>query len=217
MLFKIFLIFNFTFFNFSFHKKDESWQLKKFENGIAIYTRTAQNSKFKELKSITTVNCSLSSIVSLLNDWDTYPKWVYKCGKSVTLKKINNKEVIHYQTVIAPWPVENRDFVVNVKLQQNETTKTIVINSISIANYIPPILNHVRIQEFKASWTLIPLKNGSTEVIYQLLVNPGGNIPAWLVNLAVVDGPYETCLNFKKQILQEKYQKATVDYIEELN
>jgi len=194
-----------------------AWKLKKFQNGISIYTQDAENSKFKELKSVTTIKTSLSSIVAVLNDWAAYPEWVYKCEKSSTLKKISDREVIHYQNIVAPWPVDNRDFVVNVKLEQNAKTKVITIHSASIPDYIPKILNHVRIKEFKASWTLVPLQNGSVEVTYQLLVNPGGDIPAWLVNMAVIDGPFETCSNLKERVLMEKYQKKIVSYIEELN
>lgn len=147
--------------------KTTDWELKKFENGIAVYTRNTSNSNFKELKSVTTVKTSLQSLVALLNDWDAYTEWVFRCGKSSTIKKLNDKELIHYQTVTAPWPVENRDFVVHVKLSQNEKTKTITITSECVADYIPNEKDHVRIQEFKASWTLIPLKDGSVEVIYQ--------------------------------------------------
>jgi hypothetical protein len=113
------------------------WQLKKYESGIAIYSRKTINSNFRELKSVAYVKTSLSSIVALIDDWDTYTQWVYKCGESKTLKKISNTELIHYQTVVAPWPVENRDFVVNVKFAQDEKTKTVTIKSTCWANYIP--------------------------------------------------------------------------------
>jgi len=192
---------------------ENEWQLKKYENGIAVYTRNTKNSSFKELKSVLTIKTSLKSIVALLNDWDSYPQWVYRCGKSLTLKKISDKEVIHYQTVTAPWPVANRDFVVNIKLVQDEKTKAVTIKSSSKHNYIPEIPNYVRIKEFNASWTLTPLKDGSIEIVYQLMVNPGGSIPAWLVNLAVIDGPFETCSKLKTLVVTEKYQKAVVNYI----
>ncbi|HXD94398.1 MAG TPA: hypothetical protein VNX01_14425, partial [Bacteroidia bacterium] len=81
--------------------------MKKEENGIAVYSRKTINSNFRELKSIAYVKTSLSSIVALLDDWETYTQWVYKCGESKTLKRIANTELIHYQTVVAPWPAEN--------------------------------------------------------------------------------------------------------------
>ncbi|MCW3105260.1 MAG: lipid-binding domain protein [Bacteroidetes bacterium] len=197
----------------AFSQSDNSWHLKKSEGGILVYTRNSPGSDFKELKSVCTLKTSLSSIVALLNDWDTYPQWVYKCGKSTTLKKISESELVHYQTVVAPWPVDSRDFVVNVRLSQDPVSKVVKIVSTCKPDYIPKVAGYVRITEFSASWTLVPQKDGTVEVIYQLLVNPGGYVPAWLVNLAVVDGPYETTLNFKQWVMKEKYQKAVVPLI----
>ena len=204
------------FYCFSQDTKN-SWHLKKNEHGIVIYTRNVPGSAFKELKSVAYQKTSLNSIVALINDWESYPQWVYKCGKSSTLKKISDTELIHYQTVVAPWPVENRDFVATVKSAQDEKTRIVTIKSICYANYIPPVTHHVRITEFNACWTLIPLKDGTVQIIYQLLVDPGGFLPAWLVNMAVVDGPFDTMLHFEDQIVKEKYQKAKLPFIKELS
>ena len=201
---------------FSQNSKSD-WHLKKNENGIAVYSRKTASSDFRELKSIAYVKTSLNSIVALLNDWDTYTQWVYKCGQSKTLKRISTTELIHYQTVVAPWPAENRDFVVNVVFAQDEKTKIVTVKSTCHANYIPKVEHYVRITEFNACWTLIPLKDGTIEINYQLLVNPGGYVPAWLVNMAAVDGPYETMVHFKEWIVKEKYQTANVSFIKELN
>jgi hypothetical protein len=195
--------------------QEGSWTLKKNESGIAIYTRTSENSAFKELKSVVKLKTSLASIIALLYDWDSYPQWVYRCGKSSTLKQISVTEVVHYQTVVAPWPVDSRDFIVVVRLKQDPATKIVSITSTCKPDYIPKVPGFVRITEFKASWTLIPQTDGSVEVIYQLLVDPGGYVPAWLVNLAVVDGPFETTLNMKNRVMLDKYQKTPIPYIKE--
>jgi ribosome-associated toxin RatA of RatAB toxin-antitoxin module len=214
---------SFLFFTFTLllsFKSDQTasdtWQLKKFESGIAIYTRNAENSKFKELKSVATYKCSLSSIIALIDDFESYPQWVYKCGISKTVKRNSDNDLIHYQTVTAPWPVANRDFVVHAEMHQDPITKIVTQTATCIPDYLPRVEGHVRITEFRAQWTLIPLKNGYVEADYQLLVNPGGNIPAWLVNLAVVDGPFETALNMKKWLMKEKYQKTILPFIKEL-
>lgn len=214
MLPKIFL-FLFCIGLFQADAQKDVWVLKKQEQGISVYTRNTEGSSFKELRSSVILKTSLSSIVALLNDWESYPEWVYRCGKSSTIKKFSENEVIHYQTVIAPWPVDSRDFVVNVKLTQDPITKIITIVSASKPDYIPKTEGFVRITDFRASWTLIPKPDGMVEVNYQLMVDPGGYVPAWLVNLAVVDGPYETKLNLKKWVMKDKYQKAVISYIKE--
>ncbi len=196
-------------------EQNSEWGLKKNSDGISVFTRYSEGSNFKELKSVVQVKTSLSSVVALLSDWENYPNWVYKCGKSLTLKKINDQELIHYQTVIAPWPADDRDFVVNVKLTQDPSTKVVIQRATCLPDFIPRFPDMVRITEFKATWTLTPLKKGIVNVEYQLLVNPGGNIPAWIVNLAVVDGPFETTYNLKEWVTKEKYQKTSFPFIKE--
>lgn len=209
----LFFICFILFYGFSLISQTGSWELKKSENGIKVYTREVANSSFKEIKSSIHLKTSLSSIVALINDRESYPQWVYKCGKSNTIKKISETEGIYYQTVVAPWPVDPRDIVVQVKTSQDPTTKIVKIQSISKWDFIPKVKDHIRVSEFTASWTLIPQKDGTVEVIYQLLVNPGGSVPVWIVNLAAVDGPYETSLKLGEWVKKEKYQKAKFSYI----
>jgi len=193
----------------------ETWHLKKFESGISVYTRHAEHSKLKELKSDFQIKTSLSSIVALLNDFESYPEWVYRCEKSYTALKISNYEFIQYQSVKAPWPVENRDIVIHKKLIQDPATKVIIQRVNGMPEYLPKVAGHIRIKLFKALWIITPLKNGIVNIEYQLLVDPSGSVPAWLVNLAAVDGPFETEINMKEWLMKEKYQKARLAYIKE--
>lgn len=206
-------LFSLLFITLSSFQNTYNWQLKKFENDISIYTRTPENSKYKELKAVYQIKSSLSSIIALLNDFESFPKWVYRCEKSMALKKDSDNHIIRYQTVVAPWPVDNRDMILEVNSFQDKKTKIVYQKVNSIPDYIPLVKGHVRVREFRALWTLIPLKNGFVEVNYELLVNPGGNIPAWLVNLAVVDGPFDTSVKMRELLMNEKYQKTTYSFI----
>lgn len=220
MLFKknnaFILLFVFCLGATSFSSTNDGWQLKKDEKGVTVYTRLAENSAFKELKAVACIKTSISSIVGLLYDFEKYPEWVYKCGASGTLKTISEKELIHYQTVIAPWPISNRDFIVNIKIRQDEITKVVYIKSYATGTYIPVFPDYVRIMNFNASWTLTPKKDGTVEIVYQLLVDPAGAVPAWAVNMAIVDGPFETMNKIKERVFKEEYQKAKFSFIKEL-
>jgi hypothetical protein len=199
----------------SFIDTTNDWVLKKYGNGVAVYNREVPGSTIKELKAVTQLQTSLSSIITLLEDRETYPEWVYKCGKSYQVKKISDSEGIYYQNVVAPWPVDNRDFVVLVKVTQDAKTKVVTQTSKVIKGILPEVSGTVRVTEFNALWTLTPIKNGMVNCEYQLLVNPGGSIPAWLINLAAIDGPYETTVNLRSWVFKDKYQKSHLSFIKE--
>src|ERR1700759_1117516 len=81
------------------------WELKKDENGIAVYTRYAENYRLKEVRSVTEVKSSLSAIVVLVFDVKNYPHWIYACSEASTLNVVNNHEEDHYQITHLPWPL----------------------------------------------------------------------------------------------------------------
>lgn len=213
MRLRVIFIISTILFCMAFSLIDDAWQLKKNSREIAVYSRSTKESAFRELKAVTQHKTSLNSIVALLNDWESYPQWVYKCGQSKTLKKISDKEVIHYQTITTPWPTSSRDFVVNVKLSQDPKTRVVTQTTTCMPGYIPSVKGYVRVPEMKASWVLTPMKSGMINIEYRLLVNPGGNIPAALENLAAIDGPYQTMLNLKQWVMKPKYQKSNFSFI----
>ncbi len=151
----------------SYSQSDSNgWYLYKRENGISLFSRKVAKSGIKELRSVVTIKTSLNSIVALLYDWDSYPKWNYRCEESKTLKIISETELIHYQSIEAPWPVEDQDFVITIKISQDEKTKVVTIKSDNNANYIPPFPNRKRIMEFEAKWTLLYTKGYSLKTTY---------------------------------------------------
>ncbi len=213
--FRYFVLLALAFVLASFHSFTDEWTLKKVGEGVAVYNRDVDTSVVKELRAVTQLKTSLSSIISLLNDRDTYPKWVYRCEKSYMVKRISESEAVYYQNVVAPWPVDNRDFIVDVKVVQDPKTLVVIQTSACRPKFLPEVDGHVRITEFKASWVLTPLKNGIINCEYQLLVNPSGSVPAWMVNLAAIDGPYETTVHLREWVMKEKYQKAVFPFIKE--
>jgi START domain len=216
--YKLLLFFILSFFALGFitsSVKEDEWVLKKQGNGVFVYSRGVDSSEIRELRAVTQIKTSLASIIALLLDRKSYPQWVYKCAKSGVIKEVNDVESICYQNVVAPWPLDNRDIVLNVKVKQDPVTKVVYLYSNSQPDYIGPVDNHVRVIEFKASWKLTPLKGGIVNCEYQLLFNPGGNVPVWLVNVAAIDGPYETTNNMKQFVMKEKYQKAHYSFITE--
>jgi hypothetical protein len=214
---KIGFVFLYSFLHIYCFSQDakDSWVLKKNEQGVSVYSRKTSESDIKELKSVIYLKTSLKSIVALIDDWESYPQWVYQCGVSSTLKKISDTEGMHYQTVLAPWPAEDRDFVVNIKLTQDEKTGVVTIRSTCDPDYIPQVDDHVRVTKLSSFWTLAPMKDGTIQVCNQILVDPGGNIPAWLVNMAAVEGPYQTMVHLKEMVLKKKYQDAKITFIKD--
>jgi len=194
---------------------DNSWDLKKDADGIKVYTRKISTSDFKELRCQFRVEASLSAIVNLLTDVDHFPDWIYKCIEANEIRKVNPVEGYSYQLFDAPWPLDDRDIVTFGKVLQDQKTKVVTVSSVVNTTLFPEKKGIVRIKKFHSKYTLTPSGNGWVEVDYEMGSEPGGIVPAWLVNLVAVKGPFETHKRLIELLEKPEFSKAKLEYIAE--
>ena len=196
-----------------FSPSKEKWELIKNSNNIKIFTRKIDNSDIKEVKAIIHVDASLSTIVSVLKDVKGYKDWVYECEDSKILKEINKFEDYYYTKTDAPWPVGDRDAVVHNKISQNKKTKVITSISQSINGIKEKIPGLVRVKEIYTEWKLIPQQDGTVYIIYKMHINPGGDIPSYLMNKTLSIGPYKTLSRFKEKLKEPRHKNCVLNFI----
>ena len=205
--------FVFTFFS-SFNFSDSpGWVLQKNENGIAVYTRIHADSPIKEVRVVNCVRSSLSSIVALMMETTNYPNWIYGCIESTSLKVISDKELYNYQVSDLPWPMSDRDVICHFVMSQDSVTGIVTLIKTGIPNYIPEKKSMVRLPHYDSEYRLTPFSKDSVRVELELSIDPGGNLPAWIINTNLVTGPFKTTEAMIK--LLPSYQQTTYSFIRE--
>ena len=170
----------------------EGWKLKNEKDGIKVYSRRSQYSKFNEIKAEFYIKTSLLKFYAVLSDVNKYPLWVYGTKSAVLLEKLNMDEVIYYSEFNAPWPISNRDFYSKLKIHLDTLKRTITILSSSMPDFKPAKNGIVRIPYSTAEWTISTVDNSTLNVIYKVAIDPGGKLPAWIVNMFATKGPIES-------------------------
>jgi len=202
------------FLSSSFDSNDSSsWILQKNENGIKVYTRVTDGSDIKEVRVVNNVKSSLSGLVALLLDSKNYTNWIYACTESNPVKKVSETEMFNYQVTDFPWPVNDRDLVCNFKVSQDAVTKIVSFNKVGVTGYVPEKNSYVRIKNFQSNYRLTPLSTDSVQMELEMKVDPGGEIPTWLINSNIVMAPYKSTISMLNQI--PKYQSASYPFIQE--
>jgi hypothetical protein len=74
-------------------------------------------------------------------------------------------------------------------------------------NVIPEKPEMVRIKNYWQKWTVQPLEQGNVRVIMEGLVDPSGNIPAWLINMTITETPIKVIQSLKEMVLTGKVTK----------
>jgi len=138
---------------------------------------------------------------------------VYNTKTCTTLKEISPAEVIYHSEVNVPWPVSNRDFIARIKLTQNPATKVMYLNAQNLPSYIPVKEDVVRIQKSDSKWIFTPVSKTATKIEYILFADPGGAVPAWLINMFATKGPMESFTKLKEQVKKPVYQIARYSFV----
>jgi hypothetical protein len=195
----------------SFGQQDCEVKINK--DSVRIRQCKVSDSRFKSIEASFRINSSLSQLAAMVLDVEGHVNWEYKTINARTLKQIAEHEVIFYSEVAAPMLTSNRDFIIQLKINQDPQTRVMTIDAWSLPEYLPAKENIVRIPYSKAHWTIKPVHRSQLEVVYTLEVDIGGAVPPWLANLVSAQGPHETFKAMREQI--GSYRNKGVSFIKD--
>lgn len=175
-----------------------NWELTKDKNGIKVYTATEGSSKFKSIKVEAVLTGTLQKLVKILRDVENNKEWVFSTKQSHILQQTNANEYFYYSETSLPWPVNNRDIPVRMRLNLNNANNTLQVTASGEPAAYPVQKGIVRIQFFKSSWDVKYDGKNKISILYYLRMDPSGNVPASVTNMFITKGPYETFENLGK-------------------
>lgn len=207
------LLIGVTLLVFSIAHAKDSWQLSKSEDGIQVYVKDAEGSATQSFKGIVTISGRMTALIAVLDDIQAYPQLLHACKSASLLEEVSNTESYNYIITKMPWPIKNRDTVVHSVLQQDKQTKQVEIKLNAEPTKIESKPSLVRINKMVGRWLFTLTEKDSVIVEYDLNVDPGGNIPKWLVNTISVDIPFNTLKNLRSLSKKAVYQNSKLSYI----
>ncbi len=192
----------------------DQWILKKEQNGIRVYTSGVPGSLFKAFRSVCIINSSsLEEVTAAVIDVENYDQLFPDTKEVLVLEKKSDGHFIHYMITDAPWPVEDRDGIYELKAGKHPDKRSVSADINCIRHPYPMKKGVVRMNRGEGRWEITELIKGQVEVRYQYHGEPEGNVPAWLANTSVVSIPFQTLKNLKKMIASGKYKNADVSFI----
>lgn len=196
-------------------RAQEDWKLKSDKDNIKTYSKKLADSKINAVKIESVFQCSVSQFVSVLLDVDSYDDWIYNSKSTRLVKQVSPSEMYYYSEVGFPWPTANRDFVSHVVISQDPRTKIARVEAKNVQGLVPVKSNIVRIEKSSGTWLISPLSRNEVKIEYILQVDPGGDLPAWLINPFASKGLVETFKNLRKQLQKPQYAAARPPFITE--
>ncbi len=137
----------------------------------------------------------MEELKNAVADVPNYTKWQFNTLEGKVLKTLSLQEKIYRTEIEAPWPVTDRDMVVHMRIVQKNSE--LIITTDSESGILPDNPVFVRVPFSHAQWTVVASGKGQLHVKYEMLIDPGGSVPAWLVNWTCANAPLQSFQKLK--------------------
>lgn len=179
------------------NSRAQEWELKKERKGVKVYTRDTGASDLKEYKALMLVKTSIDKVLGIIIDGDNLWKWNYRTTASKIVKTLSEDEFVFWIKNDLPWPLKDRDHLSRIKVTREENGSIIIHISPETMYSIPGTEDTIRLHDFEGRWILVT-QGEYVEITQEMRGDPGGSIPAWLINTVLISAPYNSFLNLKE-------------------
>lgn len=197
-------IFYLTFFILLPTNTPEEWKLKKAKNNIEIYTRAFADNPFKEFKATSIIDTTFEELLEAIYDAPTYTPGS-KANVSYRILNGSKDSRLFYYKQEMPWPLSDRDVVTELKLVE-QTEDKILLSIETVSDVLDIEDNCLRIEKLSGSWLLEQVDNG-IKATQQIHMDPGGRVPAIVVNPLIIKGPFKTFTELHRKL--DSYKEKT--------
>jgi ribosome-associated toxin RatA of RatAB toxin-antitoxin module len=157
-----------------------AWEPVHSDEHISVERRAEGRNGLYELRITGHARVSPEQMFETLWKHEEYIQFVPRLKKLEILKNDGTEKLI-YQQAKMPM-IKDRDYVIRVRRVADPSAhvyETVIQN----ADGGPPeSSDYVRIKAIRGRWTLSPAASGGgTDVVYQIFVDPGESLPAWMI------------------------------------
>jgi len=184
------------------------WEL----DSIIGYVRPTSQSSVDEIKAIGIVNAPVAVVEAVIRDVSVMPQYIFLCKEAYLINTSEMKsagDVIYFYSLTdLPYPVHDRDAVVRSHWSVDKKNGAVYCHAEAIKTTFGQRDNVVRMPLSIIDCTLIPKGSDRTEVIYQALGDPGGELPSSLVSIITRYYGIKTILGLRQMVKKEKYRNV---------
>ena len=183
------------------------WQRIAQQGNFVISMQERTDSDLPLVKAEGVIPEHLYAILAVLSDVKRHRQWLTRMKRSELLDRPDEFNLLMYLVFDTPWPASDRDVVARIRAKLSADGKNVQLEMRKAdATRRPPRRGLVRVERFRATATLRYLDQQATWVRYEIDIDPGGWLPAWLVRWMLKRIPLKTLKRLRSQLRLTRYR-----------
>jgi hypothetical protein len=179
------------------------WEMISEKDGLKVYRKEIPGSPLVAFKGVKVMPVPITKVVQVILDEDTEKKkqWIDMIKDFRIIEK-GTYRAVTYSAYDLPWPLTDRDYVMQSHLKIDNEANQIVIDLKSVEHPKAPKTIGVRAELVHSLYKLVPRPGRTTEVTVEIQTDPKGDLPKWLVNLIQKGWPANTLTKMEAQAMR---------------
>lgn len=179
------------------------WEIVREDSGITVLQKDIAGRALPIFMGRATIQANIYDLLGVLQDVENHTKWMHACSDSALVERDGDLHVTSYNRTDAPWPVSDRDVVLESRITLIPATHTIMVRFQSVtAQTKPEVAGVVRMPNLRGYYKFTALSALTTKVEYLVDADPGGSLPDFIVRMAAEDMPVGTLSNLRRRVAE---------------
>ena len=195
------------------HAEEPEWRLVTDRDGVRVFMAHNDDSAIKTFRGEAVIPMSdFRAIGKQVDDYEFIASWMHMISSISEIDRDSDTDRQIWVTTRLPWPVSNRDAALDLELRQDPDTGAVIIAYEANDALMEPQSGYVRMPALKGMLRFTPLQPGEVHVTFEVVLDPGGYIPAWIANLILRDIPYFSLRRYQRVSDQEQFRGSDSGY-----
>ena len=170
-------------------------------DGIQIFNKDATAAGLIEFRGVGIIDAPLPAVATVIFDTDRRQKWIKGLAESRILRWDGRDAFIEYDHIDMPIFFSDREFVSRIQMRSDRSRKELVFHYQPSDDSSAPQTGYLRGEMLNMTFLLSSIDQDTrTRVDAEVLCDPKGWIPAWLVNFFLKDWPKTTFRNLRQEV-----------------
>lgn len=174
----------------------KNWVRHETKDGIVVQYQADTVKGLYKVRIESLSKTDIKEIYRRLIAVDKYTELVSYCTEAKIISKESENNFIYYTITDVPFPLKDREVVVELKSSVAENEISVVVASID--GVLKPNPKYDRVNDYHAAWVLKKTPEGTSVKMTMQLTIPNF-VPEWIKERVIFKGPLDSYINYTKQ------------------
>jgi hypothetical protein len=178
---------------------ERGWKFENREHGITVSRRERSGRALSAFRGEGKVKAEALKVLAVLLDTREVEHWAYGITNARTVRHVDERSELVYLYSDTPWPVRDRDMVVRRTVSVIKPGAEFAVTLRCEPGAAAERHGIIRVRACESSFRVRKVDAATTEIIYEMSLDPQGSVPQWASAWVARTAPVKTLLAIQER------------------